>query len=85
MTLIVEVLVYILVVLGIMVITITVIDKNNINTPEKSGDDESNVIVEIKVCGKSEKQVQNIAWRIAKGKYTDIYDIADEFKIYMKE
>ena len=82
-----EIIIYLAIVLGILMITITLFDKDNkmVSTYVRDKKDGGNINVEIKFIGFNKQEIQAISRIIAKGEFDNIYDIADEFKVFMKE
>lgn len=87
MTVVVEVCIFLALVLGIIVLTFTVFSKENCikSTYVREKQNGENVLVEIKYIGLNDDEIQEISRIIATGQFDNIYDIADEFKVYKKE
>lgn len=87
MTLVIEVFIFLLIVLGIIVLTLTMFSKDccikEVYIREKKNN--KKVLVEIKYIGLDDKEIQDISQIIVSGQFNNICDIADDFKVYKKE
>ena len=87
MTLVVEVCIFLLIILGVILLTFSVFNKDNSvkSTYYRKKQNGETVLVEIKYIGVSDKEIQDISRIIATGRFENIYDLADEFKVYKKD
>lgn len=87
MSVIAEICLYLIIVLGIVCATIAACsDSNTVKPsyirPKKEG---SRVLLEMKFIGVSDDEIQNTSYALANGQFDSIYDLVDEFKVYKKE
>jgi len=87
MTMMIEVCIFLLIILGIIILTLTIFSKDNSvkSTYIREKQNGETVLVEIKYIGISDEEIQDISRIIATGQFKNIYDLADEFKVYKKD
>ena len=87
MTLIAEICIFLCIVLGIIVLTFSMFGDNRYlkSAYVRDKKDNEKILVEIKYIGLKDKDIQEISRVIAAGNFNNIYDIADEFKVYKKD
>ena len=78
-----EVFIYLVIVFGILIISITLFEKNNYIDDKYVliKNDTSKVKVKVEIEGLDKRDAKDIECIIKKGKYDDIYDIANEFEV----
>jgi len=87
MTVVVEVCIFLALVLGIIILTFTIFNKDDCikSSYVREKQNGEKVLVEIKYIGLNDEDIQEISQIIATGEFDNIYDIADEFKAYKKD
>lgn len=87
MSIVAEICVYLLVVLGIICVTIVVCSDNEVVSPKytRPKSDKSNVLLEMKFTGVTDADLQDTSYAVANGLFDNIYDLVDEFKVYKKD
>lgn len=87
MSIVAEICLYLIVVLGIVCATIAACSddgaiKQKYTRTKNSG---SNVLLEMKFTGVTDADLQDTSYAIANGLFDNIYDLVDEFKVYKKD
>ncbi len=87
MSVIAEICLYLIVVLGIVCTTIAACSDSGIVKPSyvRRKKDGSRVLLEVKFIGESDSELQDTSYALANGQFDNIYDLVDEFKVYKKE
>ena len=82
-----EIFIYLVISFGILILCITMLEKDGCIEDNymlfKNENSKVKVILEIE--GLSEEDAKRIGWIIRKGKYQDVYDIANDFELINKE
>lgn len=81
-----EIFIYLVIAFGTLVLCITMMEKDTY-IDEKfivAHNDKEKIKIIVETEGLDEEEVKRIAWIIRKGKYEDIYDIAQEFNVINK-
>lgn len=82
-----EIFIYLVISFGILILCITMLEKDGCIEDNyvilKRENTKVKVIVETE--GLSEEDAKRIGWIIRKGKYQDVYDIANDFELVNKE
>lgn len=76
-----EVMLYIVIAFGIMIITMTILEKELVMDSYVLEKDELKIEVKVNICGATEEEREIIKKIIEKGEYTSIYDLTDNFII----
>lgn len=87
MSVIAEICLYLIIVLGIVCATIAACSDDKIIKPSyvRTRKEEGNVLLEMKFTGVSDKELQDTSYALANGQFDSIYDLVDEFKVYKKD
>lgn len=87
MSIVAEICLYLLVVLGIVCATIAACSDDEIIRPKytRTKNDTSTVLLEMKFTGVTDEDLQDTSYAIANGLFDNIYDLVDEFKVYKKD
>ena len=82
-----EIFVYLVISFGILILCITMIEKDEwiSNNYVLFKRDNAKVKVVLETEGLSEEDSKRIAWILRNGKYQNIYDIANDFELLIKE
>ena len=82
-----EVFIYLVIAFGTLVLCITMLEKDGC-IDEKYvviKNEKTKIKVTVETEGLPEEEVVRLAWIIRKGKYNDIYDVADEYEFLEKD
>lgn len=87
MKILIEVCMYLIVVWGIICTTITVFNTDSRITSKYIRKKNNNTAVELELrfTGESDEVIQDTSYALANGKFSNIYDLVDEFKVYKKD
>ena len=87
MSIIAEICLYLLVVLGIVCATIAACSSEDNMRPRyiRQKEKNSNVLLEMKFSGVNDNEIQDTSYALANGEFDSIYDLVDEFKVYKKD
>ncbi len=87
MSILAEVCLYLLVVLGIVCATIAACSSEDNIRPRyvREKENDSKVLLEMKFSGVSDNVLQDTSYALANGEFDSIYDLVDEFKVYKKD
>lgn len=87
MSVIAEICLYLIIVLGVVCATIAACSDSRAIKPSyiRKKEDGSYVSLEIKFSGVSDTELQDTSYALANGQFDNIYDLVDDFKVYKKD